>query len=283
MATAKKRTPTIHAYEIVRLLHEKHANDVAYSEVKNGPTHAAGKGELRKLDFWAMVPTWSPPTAIGYEIKVSRGDFLRDEKWQSYLPYCNRFYFVSPAGVIKADEVPEEAGLIWCTTNATGLLTKKKAPHRDVRIPDPFWRYLFMSKVKQPATTKERWTEILEGKQADYAIGRANSERLRKQVEARIDAVRRENADLLQRINRYDEIRVTLESMGIDPNRPPGRWGLESKIEAFQELFPRRLKEEVKHAARNLSDLLKEIERREQEFSNPSPALVSDETFEDEE
>lgn len=271
----------VHAYQIVKLLRAKHVNDVAYSEVKNGPTQSAEAGELKKLDFWAMVPTWSPPTAIGYEIKVSRSDFLRDEKWRGYLPYCNRFYFVAPAGVIKPEEVPEEAGLLLTTTNVTGLLTKKKAPHRNVQIPDPFWRYLFMSKVKKPATTKERWTEILEGRQADYAIGRANSERLRKQIEARIDAVREENVELLNRMSRYETVRATLETMGFDPDRPPDRWGMEAKIEAFQELFPKQLKRKIKDAARDLEDLMREIDRRENGLLTPSQSAISADEFED--
>lgn len=44
----------------------------------------------------------------GFEIKVSRADFKRDKKWHLYLKYFNFFYFVTPPGVIRKDELPPE-------------------------------------------------------------------------------------------------------------------------------------------------------------------------------
>ena len=32
------------------------------------------------------------------EIKVSRADLLGDNKWQDYLPHCDRFFWAVPAG-----------------------------------------------------------------------------------------------------------------------------------------------------------------------------------------
>lgn len=48
----------------------------------------------------------------GFEIKVSRSDFLKDDKWQTYLRYFNRFFFVTPPGLIKPDELPPEIYLL---------------------------------------------------------------------------------------------------------------------------------------------------------------------------
>ena len=53
--------------------------------------------------------TWA---VRGYEIKVSRGDFLADKKWQNYLPFVNFFYFATPPGLVKASEVPDDIGLL---------------------------------------------------------------------------------------------------------------------------------------------------------------------------
>ena len=47
-----------------------------------------------------------------YEIKGSRTDFLRDAKWERYLPYCTHFAFVAPAGAIAKWELPRGIGLI---------------------------------------------------------------------------------------------------------------------------------------------------------------------------
>jgi hypothetical protein len=50
-----------------------------------------------------------------YEVKQSRADFLsdiRNGKWRSYLPFCHRFYFAAPSGIIKKEDVPAGHGLI---------------------------------------------------------------------------------------------------------------------------------------------------------------------------
>lgn len=67
-------------------------------------------GEGRRLDVF-YFNRWNRET-MGYEIKVSRGDFLQDKKWESYLKFCTRFYFVAPKGIIKTEELPEGIGLI---------------------------------------------------------------------------------------------------------------------------------------------------------------------------
>lgn len=48
----------------------------------------------------------------GYEIKLTRPDFLQDKKWQRYLPFCNYFSFVAPKNIIGKDELPPGIGLI---------------------------------------------------------------------------------------------------------------------------------------------------------------------------
>ncbi|HTV74021.1 MAG TPA: MmcB family DNA repair protein [Candidatus Acidoferrales bacterium] len=47
-----------------------------------------------------------------YEVKSSRADFLRDSKWERYLPFCTHFAFVAPAGVIARFELERGVGLI---------------------------------------------------------------------------------------------------------------------------------------------------------------------------
>lgn len=49
----------------------------------------------------------------GYEIKVSRQDFQNDNKWREYLGYCDYFYFVCPADMIKPEELEPNIGLIY--------------------------------------------------------------------------------------------------------------------------------------------------------------------------
>lgn len=57
-----------------------------------------------------MVVDLRTHEVIGYEVKVSRGDFLQDRKWSSYTPYFNRFYLATLPGVVVKGELPAEVG-----------------------------------------------------------------------------------------------------------------------------------------------------------------------------
>jgi len=109
--------------QILWLLQKKHAKDVIVPECKNGETW--GARDLLKLDAWVLLRTYSPLTIIGYEIKCSRQDFEQDQKWTNYLGLCHLFYFVCPAGLIRATDLPNQIGIIWASKDK--LHTKRKA------------------------------------------------------------------------------------------------------------------------------------------------------------
>lgn len=74
-----------------------------------------------------------------YEIKTSRGDFKADfykHKWKmmgntDWSRGANRFWYVCPPGLIKADDVQIFAGLIYVDeTNCAKVIKKAKLRHR---------------------------------------------------------------------------------------------------------------------------------------------------------
>lgn len=88
-------------------------------------THA---GPVR-IDVWAMRKSWSDYRCIAYEIKTSRADFLADRKYPEYWQYCNEFYFVTPPGLLSADEIgklPPQAGLLEAYRTETGLRVRRR-------------------------------------------------------------------------------------------------------------------------------------------------------------
>ena len=89
---------SIETDDIKVLLKYRHKDDIFVTECKTGSSWFS---EIQMLDGWAMKKKWSQPLSVGYEIKISRGDFLNDNKWMGYLPYCNELYFVCPVGLIK--------------------------------------------------------------------------------------------------------------------------------------------------------------------------------------
>ena len=87
----------------------------------------------------------------GFEFKVSRSDFLSDQKprknhygsltpkWKHYLKYCHLFYWVTPEGLVKPEEVEPPAGLVWICPNPRGgfLFRVVKRPKRTTPAMDP--------------------------------------------------------------------------------------------------------------------------------------------------
>lgn len=70
-----------------------------------------------------------------YEVKISRSDFKADAKKKKWIYYtdknhwfkcANYFYYVCPKDLIKVEEIPSFAGLIY--VDAGEIITVKKAP-----------------------------------------------------------------------------------------------------------------------------------------------------------
>lgn len=72
------------------------------------------------------------------ECKASRQDYIRDEKWQKYLPYCHQFYFLAPK------ELAEHISYDYEHSKVRGVLighktyveVLKEGPFRD-KVTDP--------------------------------------------------------------------------------------------------------------------------------------------------
>ncbi len=117
--------------------------DYFVTECRDGPT---GRG-TRILDGVAIKKSWVNPCITGYEIKISRSDFLGDNKFYTYLPLVNILHIVCPSGMIKRDELPVEVGLIWYDPDTGKLRTKKKPPRREIEISTDMLMYIIFSKL----------------------------------------------------------------------------------------------------------------------------------------
>ena len=65
----------------------------------------------RRVD--ALIVNTHQRKVRGYEIKVSRADFMQDKKWKEYAEFCNLLYIVCPKGLINPEEIESPFGLIW--------------------------------------------------------------------------------------------------------------------------------------------------------------------------
>lgn len=246
---------------IIGMLAAKHSDDVFVPECKNGASYT---GNLKIMDAWAMKKSWSNPLTWGYEIKVSRNDFLRDEKWHLYLAYCNEFYFVCPNKLIMPDELPAEAGLMWASTNSKRLYTKKKAPRREVSIPESLYRYILMARTKIHAPSSgSSGTQSREEFLKDWLEKRDNGQELNYLVSARISKVVANTQELNNKLTRdiakYERVKTILKSKGLDPDTTS--WEIEREIDKVLGLLPPDFKRNVDQCINYLSDLKDTIEK----------------------
>ncbi len=162
------------ARDIKIALAKKHRTEFFLTEVKNGPTQY-GSG-LLQFDAVAIYKSWAHPRIVGYEIKVSRSDFLKDNKYSLYLPYFHEFYFVVPSGMVQRHEVEENIGLIWCNPATGSLITKKKAIWRNIEIDANMLLYIIMNRLDNDripfySEQAEYWRGWLKNKISNQELG----------------------------------------------------------------------------------------------------------------
>ena len=215
---------------ILDRLASKHSDAVFVSECKTGSSWNG----CRRLDAWALLKTWSPPTIIGYEIKTDRSDFLRDRKWQEYLPVCHELYFACPAKLIAPEELPQDVGLLW-TSGESRLVTKRKAVRRE---PDPvalvrLMTYVLMSRTRivndmhaAAASAADRWRDWLTDREGERLVGHMVGRRIR----SALDDARRGQREAEERAKRYQQIEERLTELGLDPNQRLGLADLEGRF-----------------------------------------------------
>jgi len=218
--------------------------------------------------MWVMARSYASPRFIGYEIKVNRQDFLRDVKWQDYLPYCTEFYFVAPAGIIDPTEVPEQAGLLVASKNVKRLMTKKKAPVRDVEIPASILIYILMSRTRvvgdmfQTTPKTEIWQDWLKQLKSDKRLGYTLGHKITERVDREVKAIKARNGELVEENNRLQDVKNWLEKKGVSLNDVTMRHGVRyDKLGEILSGLPYGFVDDVKRAQQNLHSLLKELDR----------------------
>ncbi|HEY1630813.1 MAG TPA: hypothetical protein VGF56_05825 [Rhizomicrobium sp.] len=114
---------------------------IATSDDKIWATELTLFSGKRRIDFWTLEPIGSAHfRACAYEIKVSRSDFLRDgdDKQAGALQWSDRFWYVTPPGLVQLSELPDYAGLQeW---DGERFAVKRRAPMRQKAPPD--WEFI---------------------------------------------------------------------------------------------------------------------------------------------
>lgn len=267
-----KTRPQISAERIEQLLAEKHKRGLFVAQCKNGPTWSADN--LRILDAWAVRPTWSPWTTVGYEIKIARSDFEQDQKWPDYLEYCHEFSFVCPTGLIKRADLPDGVGLIWCSANGGRLYTKVKAarhePSYDKLV--QLMSYVLLHRVE---THQERPLDVEQSRDERMARHRQIVEQAeqRKQlayfigghIRAVYERVDREALQTAEQQREVREFSTRLAQLGITWNVDDNSWShrmdVDRQIDRLDGGLSPMTRTKLRRAAAVLVRVLDDIEQ----------------------
>lgn len=212
--------PTVRSDLIYRALAKKHSKDVFIGEVRTGRTWDAPRGKLGIIDAVAIKRSWSNPCITGYEVKVSRNDFMRDEKWPKYVAMCHRFYFVCPKGVVTPEDLPDGIGLLWYNMEKGTLYTRVAANYRMMEeLPTDMLYYILLSKTdsdRHPffSDTREYLEAWTQDKEERHAFGVKVSDKLKK-AKGELERARMELARSKEDVDWLNDILKFLRSRDI--------------------------------------------------------------------
>lgn len=183
---------------------------------------------MKRLDALAIRKSWANPCFTGYEVKVSRSDFLRDNKFYTYEELVNCLYIVCPKDMISRTELPESVGLMYYYPDKKTLITKKKAIYRKIEYSPDMLRYIIYSRLDSDripfySSKEEYFKEWLERKRELRYFGHQVGSALAKhcvELEEEIETIRR----FKEAYDEYKKIIAVLRKHNI--------WGLGSTMPA---------------------------------------------------
>ena len=249
--------------DIKRALQDRNPNDYYLTEVKNGGTFMPSKQGLLIFDAVHIRRSWANPCITIYEIKVSRGDFLQDNKWKLYLQYCNQFYFVVPKGMIDKNELPEDIGLIYYNPDTGALVTKQKSKYRECENPDDMYKYIIYSRLGENQypffNSKVEYAKAyLEDKANKKYIGHTLGSKMAKdlgEANERLERLQESEA----KIKFFDDVKQVMQDNNI------WAWGgAKEVLDTLKEVLNNRKSiadKDLEYIERDLKYALERIER----------------------
>lgn len=256
------------SFDIKNALAKKHKSEFFITECKTGPTMTG----LYKFDGIAIYKSWTRPQIRGYEIKISRSDFLGDNKFYNYLPYCHEMYFVVPTGLIDRTEIPTEIGLIYYNPKTGGLITKKKAIYRNIEISADMLFYIFMNRIDgdRPQFTSDKaefFKAWLENKESNRQLAYQVKNRMTAEIERLEGELRRADVDAEYK-KELDDIDKVLYQHGERSYRWNG--GRASAIERLlAKEYPQELDDlqrQLHQAALSIDQIKKTYEKEDEQY-----------------
>lgn len=226
---------------------------IVFAEVAIGSRWLQGSN-LPVPDVLSLRYSYTQPDITIYEVKVSRGNLMQginQAKYRRYLPYCDRFYFATPAGILRKNEIPQDAGLIVHSSEKDTWSVVKASPRHTASEMGPMqWQSLMMAKYATERRVRRLKDRIVWEENTCVADKAKN---LSYEIATKI----REAEGVDEKIK--DIKGIVAEGLGIDPEElyKRGGWDLKNCIrEVIKHLTVPRKKELSALIISELADLL---------------------------
>jgi hypothetical protein len=135
------------------------------------------RGTTRRFDAIAIMG-WEcrGHEVLGFEIKVSRGDWLKEladtSKSAPLVSLCSRWWICAPPNVVQVSELPEAWGLL--VFHEKRVVAAKQAKRLDKAAWDQDqWRCMMLRMAQRERSA----AEISRAQQRGYALGKADAEK----------------------------------------------------------------------------------------------------------
>jgi len=246
----------------------RHTNDLFFTHVKDGPTTVRrDDSALRIIDGLAFRKSWTKPCVTGYEVKCSRSDWLRDDKWTDYLQYCHQFYLAAPKGVVEPGEVPAGVGLIHYLPDSQRIRLAVKAAPQKAELDAMLMFYILLTREESDrhpffGSNREFWKAWLENKPERQKLGQhVGSELTRRNalLAAETQELKREVVRLERCARDLQQLEAALRSVGVNPSP----WTLDRELRALNNGLPTNFAATVRLAKRVVDELQNMLPRTE--------------------
>jgi len=229
---------SVTAHDVLAAIRRSHSKDLVVPECKNGPTMT---GSHVRMDAWVLLSTWSPLTTVGYEIKVSRADWRRDNKLGQYQGLCHMLWVAAPKGVVPVEELPDGVGLKELCGSGDGarLVTKRKATRAEIQLPTQLMAYVLMSRVTVTSEASvESWGSATRHELERWASSKDSARSLHwalnRKIRDRFDHEHKIAEDAAHRAAQLEHIRDRIVEMGFDPTKPVQTWSVDARLRTIR-------------------------------------------------
>ena len=111
----------------------------------------------------------------GFEIKIRKQDFDKDNKWTEYSRFCSSLSIVCPAELIQPEEIEAPFGLLWIGNDDYNWANWKKKPKNFQKRNSLAWLYTYTTVLE--LEIRRLNFECLDYRTEQYSDKQANKER----------------------------------------------------------------------------------------------------------